>query len=58
MFDKHIEQDIDISNQLTQPHQKYSEAVQQQRHNRCNSKPPYIVDKVKSTDNNQSTTES
>ena len=25
MFDKHIEQDIDISNQLTQPHQTYSE---------------------------------
>ena len=30
MFDKHIEQDVAVSNLLTQPHQMYSETVQMQ----------------------------
>ena len=50
MFDKHIEQDINLSNQLTQPHQTYSEVVQRQCRNTQDSQTPYIVDKVKSTD--------
>ena len=58
MLDKHIEQDIDISNPLTQPHQTYSEAVQRQHQSRQDSKTPYIVDKPKSMDNDQSTAES
>ena len=50
MFDKHIEQDFAIANPLTQPHQTYSEIVQQQRSYTGNSETPYIADKVKSTD--------
>ena len=53
MFDKHIEQDIDISITLTQPHQTYSEVVQRQCSNTRNSETPYIADKVKSTDTDQ-----
>ena len=30
MFDKHIEQDMAVSNQLTQPHQTYSKIFQNQ----------------------------
>ena len=50
MFNKHIEQDIDISNPLTQPHQTYSEAAQRQRQNKQDSKSPYDIDTSKSTD--------
>ena len=53
MFDKHIEQDIAISNPLTQPHQTYSEIAQQQSTtNTRTSATPYTVDKVKSTNTN------
>ena len=50
MFDKHIEQDIDISNPLTQPHQTYSEAAQCERQDKHDSKPPYDIDTYKSAD--------
>ena len=51
MVNKHFEQDIDISNPLSQPHQTYSEAVQRQRQSRQDNKP-------KSMDSGQSTAES
>ena len=50
MFDKSIQQDIPISNLLTQPHQTYSEIVQQQSSSKLNNVTPHTNNKVQSSD--------